>query len=955
MTSEQWQKLQDLFEEVIQNPLQERPGVLNRLESEINDSVVRRELRRLVEHAEVGAEFLRPVAGLGVYPDRPALQPGDVIANRFEILSSIGKGGMAEVFEAFDRKLGEHVAIKIIAPEFTRDSSLLERFYQEVQIARRITHPNICRIHDLGEHRDLPYLSMELLQGETLSKRLKRGPLPLEAWHDLAQQLLQGLRAAHAAGVVHRDLKPSNLMLSGSRLIILDFGLARPILPQEDDGLTRTGTLVGTLDWMAPEQLIGKYDKRSDLYAAALILLRAFKPGGDSTGSGGLVGALRRATSDTEFRAQMPKNLPAPWLYALSACLERDPERRPRSVEEVQKIVESQHVLPLRLRHFAGANWKTLAMVLGVLALFAVSLRSLWYSRPPQAAGLKPGTVIMIAFADNATRETRFDGITSVLRADFGQSSRFNLWDQRRFGEVARAMRLDPSVKPEAKQWREIAFRENAPLLVFSTLSKLGDGYTFSIHCEQIASSPDPVQSWDETENASGPLELFEAIHKVATRVRARAGENAAEISANNRLPQDITSSTWEAVELYSEAQKASAEQDLDEAASLLRRAVQLDPNFALGLMRLGDILNAQDKREEGFANWRRAIALAATQHLSEHERLNIESRYELEIKDFNKAQPILKDWTLKFPNDPLPAQLLASCLLQMGNFEEGVRIARENQDRFPPNAFGTSVLIRGLAAKRNFADIDKQLATLESLGGRPLAQGFRGTIAAARGDYSESARLFREVMESDDVKEASRATAQLANLEADQGRIDSARQILIDGILKDRATGEDGFASQKSAALAYLEGIAKNPERAVARAKDAISIERSPLVIVEAVSILARYGSPEEATNLMYTFPAGEGPKYDSDLLRMRGEIFLARRNFKQALDLLDRAANLDRPQKPKEYLARAFDLAGDHERATLVNRRIVDTSFLTWITEDEWPATRFLARKYLKDSKGE
>jgi len=183
MTPEQWQELQNLFEEVIQNPLQERPGVLNRLELEIQDSAVRRELRRLVEHAEVGAEFLRPVAGRGVYPDRPALQAGDVIANRFEILTSIGKGGMAEVFEAFDRKLGERVAIKIIAPEFTRDPSLLERFHQEVQIARRITHPNICRIHDLGEHRDLPYLSMELLEGETLSKRLERGPLSLEAWH----------------------------------------------------------------------------------------------------------------------------------------------------------------------------------------------------------------------------------------------------------------------------------------------------------------------------------------------------------------------------------------------------------------------------------------------------------------------------------------------------------------------------------------------------------------------------------------------------------------------------------------------------------------------------------------------------------------------------------------------------------------------------------------------------
>ena len=339
MTPEQWKELQDLFEEVIQKPLDERPGILSRLESKIEDSAVRLELRRLVEHAEAGgSEFLRPVAGLGVFPDRPALQPGDVIADRFEILQPIGKGGMAEVFEAFDRKLGERVAIKVIAPEFARDTSLLARFYQEVQIARRITHPNICRIHDLGEHQGLPYLSMEFLEGETLSKRLERGPLPLETWSDLAQQLFQGLRAAHAAGVVHRDLKPSNLMLTGSRLVILDFGLARPILTREDDGLTRTGTLVGTLDWMAPEQLLGEYDERSDLYSAALILVRALQQGSDATGSGGLVGALRRATSDTEFRAQMPESLPAPWRYALLSCLERDPKQRPRNVEEVQRL-----------------------------------------------------------------------------------------------------------------------------------------------------------------------------------------------------------------------------------------------------------------------------------------------------------------------------------------------------------------------------------------------------------------------------------------------------------------------------------------------------------------------------------------------------------------------------------------------------------------------------------------
>ena len=141
--------------------------------------------------------------------------------------------------------------------------------------------------------------------------------------------------------------------------MILDFGLARPILTREDGGLTRAGTLVGTLDWMAPEQLLGEYDERSDVYSAGLILIRALQQGSDTTESGGLVGALRRATSDVEFRAQMPKSLPAPWRYALLSCLERDPKQRPRNVEEVQKLVQSRHVLPLRLRHFAGSHWKT--------------------------------------------------------------------------------------------------------------------------------------------------------------------------------------------------------------------------------------------------------------------------------------------------------------------------------------------------------------------------------------------------------------------------------------------------------------------------------------------------------------------------------------------------------------------------------------------------------------------
>ncbi|MGH9645641.1 MAG: hypothetical protein ACRD4E_02390 [Bryobacteraceae bacterium] len=214
---------------------------------------------------------------------------------------------------------------------------------------------------------------------------------------------------------------------------------------------------------------------------------------------------------------------------------------------------------------------------------------------------------------------------------------------------------------------------------------------------------------------------------------------------------------------------------------------------------------------------------------------------------------------------------------------------------------------------------------------------------------------FFREARRSDDVMEASRATMLQANLEADRGNLAVARELLRNGILKDRATGVDGFAAQKTIALAYLEGISGNRGSAVAKARDAVFIRRSPQVLVQAVSILARFGTPEDAAALMNTVPAREGPKYEADKLRMRGEILLAKGNFKDAVDLLTRAAQLDRPEEPKEYLARALDMAGDRQGARLIYQRIVDTSFLTWITDEEQPATRFRAMEYLKTTKGE
>jgi tetratricopeptide (TPR) repeat protein len=335
---------------------------------------------------------------------------------------------------------------------------------------------------------------------------------------------------------------------------------------------------------------------------------------------------------------------------------------------------------------------------------------------------------------------------------------------------------------------------------------------------------------------------------------------------------------------------------------------------------------------------------------------LSIESRYALEIKDFTTAEPVLKDWTRKFPNDPLALQLLASSLVAMGRYEEAIRRARDAQEQFGPTVFGTSILIRGLAAKNQTAEVEAQIRILESLSVPELALQFRGINAALRGDYESSAQIFHQLISRASGTESSRAVRMLANLEADRGRIDEAIRILRDAIQKDRDAGEDGLASQKTVAQAFLEGLQGNRELAQALAQEAVARRPSPEVILEAVTVLARNGNVADATRLSKRFPGGEGPRFEAARLRMRGEILAAAGGLREAVELLDQAAHTDRPQDPKEYLARVLESAGYRERAKLIYQSIVDTPWMIWASpEDEWPGTRFLASQHLLKAKGE
>jgi serine/threonine protein kinase/HAMP domain-containing protein len=244
-----------------------------------------KEKQHLVEYmmAASGAAATQPLAAARTEVRAAAdsgrtgpIEPGSVFANRYEVKEILGMGGMGVVYRALDRELGEPVAIKTLRTEVVgSDGVALERFKQEIRLARKITHRNVVRTYDLGETNGTYYITMEFVEGTSLKQLIQsRGKLPVPVTLTIGKQLCRALEVAHEQGVIHRDIKPQNIVVEPNGFLkVMDFGIARLAKAPQGKGLTEVGTAIGTPDYMSPEQLLGEeLDPRSDLYSAGVVL-----------------------------------------------------------------------------------------------------------------------------------------------------------------------------------------------------------------------------------------------------------------------------------------------------------------------------------------------------------------------------------------------------------------------------------------------------------------------------------------------------------------------------------------------------------------------------------------------------------------------------------------------------------------------------------------------------------
>jgi serine/threonine-protein kinase len=398
MNQERWRQIERLCQDALNRDPDERNAFLEA--ACLDDGDLRREVESLIAQEPAARDFLETPAAR--QPAAVAVEPGALLGP-YEITELIGVGGMGEVYRARDTRLGRTVAIKILPPGLAADPERRRRFEHEARAASALEHPNICTLHDVGSDRGLDFLVMEFLEGQTLAERLRKGALPLARALEYGAQIADALGTAHRQGIVHRDLKPANVMLTKSGAKLLDFGVAKlkprrtgsaPAAPIRDPP-TSPGTIVGTVAYMAPEQLEGKeVDARSDLFALGCVLYemltgrRAF----EGTSEASVISAIM-SSQPPPISALQPMT-PAALDHLVQTCLAKDPDERMQDahdvVNELHWLSQSQDGVAPARRIQRLASGERLLWTLATVALLALTVLALLRSTPAPLHGVPP-------------------------------------------------------------------------------------------------------------------------------------------------------------------------------------------------------------------------------------------------------------------------------------------------------------------------------------------------------------------------------------------------------------------------------------------------------------------------------------------------------------------------------------------------------------------------------------
>ena len=916
-----------------------------------------------------------------VPPPTPKWASGQTIAGKYSILRELGKGGMGEVYLAEDISLDRKVALKFLPEATYRYPSMRARFVREAKAAAALSHPYICSIHEVGEVEDKLFFAMEFVEGRTLRDRIHQGPLlPGEALR-FASEIAEALRVAHEKGLIHRDIKPSNIMMTPEgHAKVMDFGLAKYFARPDADATTNGATLTatatgegltpGTPAYMSPEQLRGwPLDPRSDIFSFGIVLYEMlsgrhpFKKESAATTTSAILNEEPPPIAGTI------EGLPEGLQHVLARMLAKEADERYPSMgavladlrvllAETQGVKAKPWFKPLRMA-------ATAAVAAGAVLGAAWLAKTLFFFTPAQALAFGERDWILITDFENKTGEAVFDaGLETALTVSIQQSQYVNVFPLSRVQESLRRMRREGVGRIDEAIGREIALREGIKALLVGGIGRVGEGYLLTV---KLVDPDNQAIVFSGSARARTGADILAGVDELAGKVRKGLGESLARISMR-RLPlYRITTSSLEALKLYSGSWRLAMDMRIEQ----LKQAIELDPDFALAHVELGVNYYIKSMRTDGEVHFQKALGLIDRQTM--RERLWIRAL----VEDWrgNRVEGIrnYRAYLAQYPDDSLAWFRMGYAYMISGQAATAV----ECFNRVIQIDKGSATAIVNLASCYNgldkrdeaLAHYHKAFALNPELETETFVNSEYGFLLVRMGRVEEAEAAFRKMIAEPENWKKARGYRSLGLLQMYRGRYSEALETLEQAVSVNRALKSvlSEFRNRLFLAIALRrkgrEAAYEKELAAMEAIRAAMKIE--PTFLTKLGTFYARSDRVKEAERVLDAVRAvtgdllaasGVGRSSQSDQAayhRLKGEIELVWGKYEEAVASFTMAGNLD-DLKLEDTLALAYQKSGDIDKAIEKYKEFLQKNVLGYEAQELWILGHYeLGRLY--ESRGD